>query len=330
MILAVKVGIAIGLITWLLRSGRLELSRLASVRLNWQLAALFATIACSMAVPALRWWWLLRIQRLPESLATVVKLTWVGYLTALVLPGAASGDLSKSYLIMQHNQHARARAVSTVLADRFLGLYSLLIQGAISAVWMIHRHGSDSVLRGLIIATLIPLVTSTAGIAALLYPATRAILLRVLPANWRDSWQKSFAFYVNGWPQLAGCFALSIANAALTSAVFVVAARSLGQSIAWDSAFLVGPLVVIANCLPIAPGGIGVAESVSSELFGRIGTLYGAEVMALGRICTGVLSLAGLVGVLGRIRNGQQVSRPDLDPIETIPVPSTIFSAGGK
>ena len=330
LVLAVKIGIGIGLVTWLLSSGRLELSRLAAVRLTGQLEALFAAVVCSMCVPAVRWWWLLHIQGLPQSLITIVRITWVGYLAALALPGAASGDLAKSILILKDNRQARARAFSTVLADRFLGLYSLMLPGAVSAAWMAYRDGWDSMLSLLMMGTLISLVASTAGIAALLYPGTRSILLRFFPSAWRDSWEESFGFYVAGWRHLAGCFGLSIANAMLTSAIFVLASRSLGQNIAWDTTYLVGPLVVIANWVPFAPGGIGVAESVASELFERIGNPHGAEVMTLTRICAGVVSLAGLACVFLKGDSVPQGPGLDLQPVETKTLRSTFLNDGGE
>ena len=92
LILAGKIGLAGGLLAWLLVSGRLQLGRLASVSLDWRFAVLLALVAGSMIVPAFRWWWLLRIQGLREPAWKIVSLTWAGYLAAMVLPGAAGGD----------------------------------------------------------------------------------------------------------------------------------------------------------------------------------------------------------------------------------------------
>ena len=325
-ILAVKVGVAIGLVAWLVLSDRLHWSRLASIRFSWNLVALFALVAGSMIIPAIRWWWLLRIQGLQEPLWRVVKLTWSGYLAALILPGAASGDLAKSFLILRDNKQARARAFSTVVADRFLGLFSLLLVGAVSAVWMTLRNGSNATSRFMMVVTLSSVIALTAGVGSLLVPAPRRFVFRVLPTKWRESWNESFGLYLGVLPQLSGCFALSFAGALMTTAAFVFSARSLEASITWDYAFLVGPLVVVANCLPISPGGIGVAESVSSELFGAVSISHGAEVMALTRICTSTLSLFGLFTLNSVCRNRSVVLKSDHPAVATSSVAAMINS----
>jgi hypothetical protein len=80
LILAGKIGLAGGLLAWLVLSGRLQLGRLTSVSLDWRFAVLLALVAGSMIVPAFRWWWLLRIQGLREPLRKVTALTWAGHL----------------------------------------------------------------------------------------------------------------------------------------------------------------------------------------------------------------------------------------------------------
>jgi uncharacterized membrane protein YbhN (UPF0104 family) len=141
LLLTAKILLAAGLLAWLLVSGRLQIDRLAAVSLDWRFVGLLGLVGGSMIVPAFRWWWLLRIQGLQEPLRKVLRLTWAGYLAGLVLPGAASGDLAKAYLILRRRSQTRARAFSTVLADRFLGLHSLLCLGAIAASW-ISLHGT--------------------------------------------------------------------------------------------------------------------------------------------------------------------------------------------
>ena len=101
LILVAQFTIAASLVVWLVLSGRLEFRLLTSVRFSTQFLLLLALILGSLALPALRWWWLLRIQKLDEPLWDVTALTWLGYFTALVLPGAASGDLARSYLMVR-------------------------------------------------------------------------------------------------------------------------------------------------------------------------------------------------------------------------------------
>jgi uncharacterized membrane protein YbhN (UPF0104 family) len=115
-----------------------------------------------------------------------------------------------------------------------------------------------------------------------------------------------------------GCFGLSLLSSLMTIASFAVAGGLLGQTVTWDAAFLAGPLVIVANCLPFTPGGIGLAETVSSELFAHLGSAYGAEIMVLTRICGALLSLPGILPILMSAGPGDE----SLSEIELAPVPA--------
>ena len=325
LVLAGKIGLAGGLLAWLVLSGRLQFGRLASVSLDGRFAVLLALVAASMLIPAFRWWWLLRIQGLREPAWKIVSLTWTGYLAALVLPGAASGDLARSYLILRRRSHARARAFSTVLTDRLLGLHSLFCLGALSAVWLLAHDGAGSAIQMMAALTLTPLVAMTAGLIALLCAPSRRLLFRILPASWRLAWDESFVLYRGAVPGLLGCFGLSVASSTMTVASFAVAGRLLGDATTWADSFLAGPLVVVANCLPITPGGIGLAEATSSELFAHLGSAGGAEMILLTRMCGVLLSLPGLLILLASARSRQEPASktlPDGAPSDSV-VPKT-------
>lgn len=294
-----KLCVAAGLLSWLFFSGQLELGRLASVRLSGELGILMALTLGSMALPAVRWWWLLRIQQLDEPLGTVIALTWAGYFTALVLPGAASGDLAKSYLILRRRPQARARAFSTILADRFIGLHSLLFLGLLSVCWLAFGEETGMAIDALAIGILTLLLAITLGCATLLFSHSRKWILCLVPVAGRLAWNESFSLYGKGRRQLLACYCLSLVSGTLTIASFAVAGRLLGDSVRWDSAFLAGPLVTVANCLPIAPGGIGTAEAVSSKAFAMMGTSSGAEMMVLLRISIAMVAMPGALAIPG-------------------------------
>src|SRR5205823_2082577 len=100
-LLGVKLVLTGGLLAWLLGTGQIDLRKLLAVPCSIDLAILAALTITALALPACRWWWLLRLQGLPVPLGRVAAMTWVGYVTQLLLPGAASGDVARSYLILQ-------------------------------------------------------------------------------------------------------------------------------------------------------------------------------------------------------------------------------------
>jgi uncharacterized membrane protein YbhN (UPF0104 family) len=92
---------------------------------------------------------------------------------------------------------------------------------------------------------------------------------------------------------------------------FAVAASMLGERVLWSAAFVAGPLVVLGNCLPITPGGVGTAEAVSSELFACFGSAQGAEMMILVRISSAILTLPGVAAFLRLPATSEHSSSPE-------------------
>ena len=298
LVLCAKLVVAASLLSWLLLSGQLDLRLLASIPLSGELGVLVALTLGAMGLPALRWWWLLRIQQLREPLGKITALTWTGYFAALVLPGAASGDLAKSYLILRRRPKGRARAFSTILADRFAGVHSLLLLGSLSILWLAGHAEMKPAIQAMAGGTLVLLLGATLAAGLLLFTPSRKLLLRILPGPWRTAWNESFELYRNRKGALLGCYCLSLASSAMTVACFAVAAGLLGDVVGLNTVFLAGPLVVLANCLPLSPGGIGVAETASSGLFASFGVLSGAEMMVLIRVCMAMLALPGVAAAM--------------------------------
>ncbi len=261
-----------------------------------------------MVLPAVRWWWLLRIQKITTSMMQVVRLTWFGYIASLVLPGAASGDIARSVLIVRDNGDARARAFSTVLADRFLGLYSLFLLGLTSLLVSIIYGGTRCVSPMLQIAIALPFIAMTLSVVAIYWRSSRDLILRFLPTHWNRAWAESIAFYREGRTAMLGCLCVSLLSSVMTFAAFTASSETLGNVIPWTHTFITGPLIVLSNCLPITPGGAGIAEATSSELFAQQGFANGAEVMLLTRICTTILSIPGLLGILLTGSSDEQLS----------------------
>ena len=300
--LIVKFVLAAGIVAWLC-TGRLDVRRLTHVPLWPDLAGLALIVFGSMLLPAVRWWWLLRIQQIDVSLWRATKMTWVGYVAALIMPGAASGDLAKSYMILRQQSGAKARSLSTVLIDRFLGIYSLLLLGCLSAAWYRWANPYGRSL-GAISDLLFALLTGAtlASALALLGP-TRRLLSWAAPLAWIDAWKESYQLYRNSKSALVGCLMLSLIGSILTAASLAAADRALGGAASWTASLLIGPLVVLANGVPLTPGGIGVAEATASELFNQAGSANGAEMMLAVRLIMAILSLPALLILFGRHRN---------------------------
>jgi uncharacterized membrane protein YbhN (UPF0104 family) len=297
---AAKLAVAAGLLLWLILSGRLDLGRIVQVPLGGVLALLFGLLAVSLVLPVFRWWWLLRIQGLHESLGKLFALTWFGYFASLFLPGAAGADLTRGYLICRRHRGLRTRAVSTVLADRVIGLCGLLFLGLVAVGCMLVQAGPSEAIVAVGAALLLFFGGMTLGSALFLFVPTRALLLRFLPARWRLAFTDSFEYYRLGKRGLAGCFCLSVVSNLFTLLAFATAASLLGLAVPLGVSFATGPIVALTNSLPVSPGGIGLGEAVLDVLMSGLGAAGGAEIMLLIRVSLAVLSLPGVLVLLFR------------------------------
>ena len=292
---ALKLVVGFGLLAYLVLSGRLQLSTLARVGLGWEIAAAAALIVGALLLPCIRWQLLLRYQGLEVPFARAVKLTWIGYFFGLVLPGAVSGDLVRGLYIVRDNPRARAKAASTVIVDRGLGLYSLFFIGLAPAVALVTSGQGAGLVRGMSLFTVAVAVVLTSGLLLFCHPESRRRCLRLMPSRVRDQAHSILSNYCSRPRGLLLCFAISLGANLLNVIAFVPAALVLREKLSFLSALLVGPLVILANSLPISPGGLGVAESTASALLDAFGFAAGAEVMLLLRA---ILVSAALPGAL--------------------------------
>ncbi len=298
LLVVAKLGFAAALLTWLFVSGRLELGGLAALAPSAATPLVVALVAAWLLLPAVRWWWLLRLQHLQTSLPRVLALSWVGYFTTCFLPGATGGDLARAYLICRRHPGLRLRALASVVVDRAVGMYSLLLLTTLSGVWLVCRQGLSPAIANLAWLTLTPLAAMTLGGAILLFQAPREAGLRLLPRRWRPAWRNYLGAYRAGLTGVLTCLGLSLASSAVGVLALAAVADLLGHPLPLGVAFLAGPLVFLSNCLPVSPGGIGFAEATSDVLLNSLGILGGAEMMLLLRIFTVALSLPGALGLL--------------------------------
>ena len=299
----VKVLISVGLLVWLVRSGRLDLRLLFSVPITiWYLLGL-GFLLLSMILQATRWWWLLKTQGIHISLWGAIKLSWIGQFFSVLLPGATGGELVRAYYIAQDNPNATIASVSTVMMDKFVGLYGLLLLGLPSVAILISGgNASANVLRsGAIIVALLSIMTIAA--ISLWWRPTREVALRLAPVRFRPPVRGMLEAYESQTRVVLSALLLSLVANTLFLLSYTMASRALQTNLSWQVIFLIVPLITIANSLPISPGGIGVAETVASVLFAQFGVPFGATVMLLMRLWIMLLRLPGALFFVMRKRD---------------------------
>jgi uncharacterized membrane protein YbhN (UPF0104 family) len=114
---------------------------------------------------------------------------------------------------------------------------------------------------------------------------------RWLPARWHALIDDICAEYVSSKGTLWGALALSVVSNLFVFGGFLAAARVLHYDMPASVVFLSGPIITLANSIPLTPGGIGVGEATSQQLLATMNSQGGAEMMMLFRLVTILLTL---------------------------------------
>lgn len=224
------------------------------------LAATFANIP----LEALRWHILLRVQGIDLRLLRTTRILATSTFFANFLPGAAGGDLIRAVYIYKAAQGRRAAAMLSILIDRLIGLVAFVLLG-LAALSI--RPGT--IARPIELATLaLSLLFIAALIALFLHGHRLADIVRRLLggrsarlAQIVDDTGAALRQYGRDWRSTGLALVLSAAIVALAVGPIVLIAEAMpypGPS-ALDYG-IAGLYALIANSLPVTPGGLGIGE----------------------------------------------------------------------
>src|SRR5690606_38280137 len=94
---------------------------------NWfLLATALGCVAAGVLLGFVRWLLLVQAIGLPFTLADAVRLGSLGFALNFVGPGGVGGDVFKGVALAREHHRRRSEAVATVIADRAIGLLTLL------------------------------------------------------------------------------------------------------------------------------------------------------------------------------------------------------------
>ena len=220
-------------------------------------------------VGAIRWRMLLAVQGIHITLWESIRLTYIGWFFNNWLPGATGGDIVKAYYIARETHH-KPEAVTVVFLDRLIGLIAMCMLGA-AAVAVSFHDPRVRVAQFFVGAFLVGVF----GGALVFYShRLRAVLrLRYIKSlmPMRGTLDRvDMALFAYRYHK--GIVLLSILYSWLTQVVSVLAiwwlATGLGSQADWYHYFVSMPVVWIGWSLVPVPGGFGVAETLTQNLFG--------------------------------------------------------------
>ena len=98
------------------------------------LALSLVFMGLTIALGVLRWRMVLRVHGLDLSLGRAAEISLVAHFFNSFLLGSTGGDLLKAYYAARETHHKKTEAVVTVIVDRLLGLFAMLLFGCLMMV----------------------------------------------------------------------------------------------------------------------------------------------------------------------------------------------------
>jgi uncharacterized protein (TIRG00374 family) len=257
-----------------------------------------------------RWWMLMRVVDAGIALRRTFAINMVGSFWNSFLLGSTGGDVIKAVYAARNSSH-KTRAVVSVLVDRVIGLYGLIILGGLVALvqWTIHHEAGNEVGRRcgqVALASGFILVCTMIGLSIYYVPMLRKLfgvefILSKMPMQKTvRSVRETLDLYgKHPWHVLAAVLmSLPVHGIVVTSVM--IACVAFGLPIEWWYYWVIVPITVLSGAIPISPQGAGVMEGVAYVLMkSQGGTMTHVVVLTVCIRVIGILwNLAGGVFVL--------------------------------
>ncbi|MEO5346315.1 MAG: flippase-like domain-containing protein [Magnetococcus sp. YQC-9] len=272
-----KFILSVGLIGLLWYQGKLDFSVLKQLSSSpGTIMSVLLLTLISYSMLSLRWVILLHSQQIPLPFSWGHRITYLGIFCNLVLPGGGmAGDAVRMAHSMRVAPRHKLEALSTLVVDRVVGLYAMLViaLGAIAIhPHLVMRTGTLSLLALVVAAS----VCGAPLGAWLFYKLADHIGDSPRFARFLSSGRIGrmtarlidiVRLYRNAWWQLLQAFFLSfVAQILMVSALILIAnTLEIGLLSPVDYSFAT-PWAWIANFLPLTPGGIGVGEAAFDQV----------------------------------------------------------------
>lgn len=280
-------------------------------RHGWLCLAAFALQGGVLALMGLRWRLLARPCGILLTRLEAIRLTVMALALSVCLPGNAAGDLAKGWILSRRGIPF-ARTLGTVAIDRWTGIAGLFLSWTfwsamlfalapqvrpLAAVLLLVSGSAAtffvaSSLWGSALEKYVPVPRDGSGVVGKFLVAVRTIL---------ETAARSGA----DRGTILGSIGLSLGNQILMVGIGWLAVRVVDVPASLPQIGALLPATMVANSLPLAPGGVGLGEWVGAMGFSKLGLPpgTGGNTLLLVRLASVSWAIPGLVlWVLSRTR----------------------------
>jgi len=306
----IQVVVTVGILCWVFHDHdqRAKMAHALSLAVQrpsgrlWLLAG-FGCYGIVEILAALRWYLLLRVQKVILPLWRLVALFMLGIFFNMFMPGGTGGDVLKIYFLIKEIPDKKKEGLLAVLMDRLIGLLGLIMVASIIIALQYHWLKTAPYARHATWVLMLILVAGLGGIAfSFIISGFR--LASKLPARMpmRDKLidvSDAYNAYARAWPAsllaIFGSFGVHLCS----FSVYVCAARALNIDVSTGALLTVMPIILTICALPISVGGTGVREMLFPNLLTPLCGVAGPVAIALS--LTGFMLTAAWGGIGGII-----------------------------
>ncbi len=277
---ALKVLLSVGIITWLVQSDKLDFSSLKSFLDPRYLLLGLGLILLNNFIVSERWRSLLKSQGARISIFEAFKLTQIGLFFNFAMPGGVGGDVIKAYYFNKIHKHSplgintKVVAITSVLMDRVIGLYAMIVMAFVSMSFDIKHVLSIETLTHLFYFVFALFMAFSIGLAlvfsSLIYNKgylTKIITYLPLSQKFQKLYENLHLYGKDGLTfSKTFLFSLLAQSASILFLIMAGAVTNIYE-LNWTTYFLVAPLGYMATAIPISPAGVGVGQAAFYFLF---------------------------------------------------------------
>ena len=266
------------------------------------------SLAASMVVPivilkALRWNILSRSCGIKQPFWESVSGWLVGFAIGMVTPGRL-GDLSRAYYLKKYTN--LGKALTTVVVDRVIDVIILFLLTITGLSFLLATYTIGDMLLPLVVifATAMVLVivfTRKGFVSRILKP----FFVRLVPEKYRPRLGSLFGNFYEGIGMMKKRYrlvALSTIIGFLTWALsifqYYLIALSMGLGLTYWFLFMIAPLTILLDALPISFSGLGTRDALMIYFLALVGiaaepaVAFSIIILIVGYM---ILGLAGMV-----------------------------------
>ncbi len=303
-ILFLKLSLTLGLLYWIVDSGKLDLSQTKIIIEKKWFFILFvipALFLC-MIIQNLRWWLVLRCMQIKIPFNYALVLTWIGNFFNTVLPGLVSGDVLKGIYLQKKKTYLWTPIYTSLLVDRLLGLLGLFFLFLFSSL----KFGLENQEFLHNVSLFIKIGVMSVGIF---------LLFLFLPTKWKTTCKKwipdflqtailsqvwqSFACLRCKKKELIFSVILSVTiHLIICLIIYKISLLLFPEPLSfWQQALLI-PLGLVVTALPIAPAGVGVGHIAFDNLYNLFNFQGGATLFNVFIINQIIVFISGAIPFL--------------------------------